>query len=69
MFNVYTISSGLNNKSLNYIGEHKYLGVLLCNDLCDDADIKQQIRSTYARGNVLLSKFRKCDQSGKVKNL
>ena len=60
---VYTLSPRLNNKRLNYIEKHtgKYFGVILCNDLCDDSDIKQQIRPTYARGNILISKFRKCD--------
>ena len=36
-------------------------------DMYHDDDIKQQIRSLYARGNVLISKFRKCDHNVKVK--
>ena len=57
----------LDNKILNFTGEHKYLGVNICNNLTDDVDIKQQTRGTYARGNNIILKFRKCDTETKVK--
>ena len=33
----------------------------------DNLDINRQVRSTYARGNLLISKFRNCDDNVKVK--
>ena len=52
---------------LNFVTEHKYLGVILDHNMSDDFDIKQQVRATYARGNVLISRFRKCTDDIKVK--
>ena len=57
----------LNGNSLQFVEEHKYLGIILCKDMYDDKAIMQQIKATYARGNVLISRFRKCDEHVKVK--
>ena len=35
--------------------------------MLDKSDIKQQIRATYSRGNMLISKFRKCSIDVKCK--
>ena len=56
----------LDGKQLQYKDEHKYLGVIICDTLCDDLDILQ-VKATYARGNALISRFRKCDDDVKVK--
>ena len=57
----------LNNKCIQYKDVHKYLGVCISNTLCDGIDIQQQVKATYARGNALISRFRKCDNNVKVK--
>ena len=57
----------LDGKKLDIVNVHKYLGMKIRDDMYDDADIAQQVRATYARGNVLISKFRKCDNDVKVK--
>ena len=56
----------LGGKALKWIDEHKYLGVFISSSNCDDKDIRRQIQSTYCRGNVLINKFRNCDNSVKV---
>ena len=45
----------------------KYLGCFISNDLCDDSDIKRQIRCIYTRGNILISKFKHCSDEVKSK--
>ena len=57
----------LDGNILSFVNEHKYLGIKICDNMYDDADIVQQVKATYARGNVLISKFRKCDNEVKVK--
>ena len=57
----------LDGKVLDFVNVHKYLGVMLSNDMYDDVDIRQQVKATYARGNVLIAKFRKCDDEVKIK--
>ena len=57
----------LDGNVLQFVSDHKYLGILLNKDVYDDLDIKQQVRDTYAKGNMLISKFRKCDTNVKVK--
>ena len=57
----------LNGKKLTYLDSHKYLGVIIRHDMFDDMSISQQVKGTYARGNILISIFRKCDDDVKVK--
>ena len=57
----------INENVLTYVNEHKYLGIRIRNDLYDNDDIRQQVKALYARGNVLISKFRHCDDDVKVK--
>lgn len=47
----------LGNTSLNYVDEFLYLGHIVSGDLSDAADIKKQIRRTYATGNQLVRSF------------
>jgi hypothetical protein len=56
----------LDGKPVSMVTEHKYLGVFITSDFKDDRDIKRQIRAIYARGNILISKFRKCSNEVKV---
>ena len=48
----------LDGKQLKIVHEQKYLGVFLTDTMKDDCDIKRQIRSIYARGNVLIKRFK-----------
>ena len=56
----------LDGKCLKWIAEHKYLGVIIREDLKDDVDIQRQLRSLYARGNLLVRKFKKCSVDVKI---
>jgi len=50
----------LYNKDLKWVDECKYLGIFLTSNCSDIRDIRRQLRSLYARGNVLIRKFGKC---------
>ena len=54
-------------EKVKIVGEEKYLGYMIDNDCCDDAHIKKEMRSTFARGNMLLRNFRHCSEDVKVK--
>ena len=51
----------LNNCPMMYVDMYKYLGCLICNDCTDNADIKRQLHSFYAKSNMLLRKFYLCN--------
>ena len=53
--------------SLEYTDCAKYLGCFISSDFSDDSDIRRLVRSTYARGNTLISKFRHCSTDVKSK--
>jgi len=55
----------LNGQAIEVVQKHKYLGVILCEDRCDDIDISRQVRSMYSRGNSILKHFRSCSQEVK----
>lgn len=56
----------LNGCALKYAETHKYLGVFL-NEYCnDDKDILRQRKGIYARGNVLISRFKHCSPDVKA---
>jgi exonuclease III len=56
----------LNGTIITVVDEYKYLGIMLQCTQSNENDMKRQIRSMYARGNVLVSRFRNC--STNVKN-
>ena len=56
----------LQGVKLETVHEFKYLGVLLTDDLSDDAEIKKRTRGVYATGNKIIDNFRKCNDSCKV---
>ncbi len=51
----------LNNVTLSWASQHKYLGIFIDDKLCDNCDINRQLRSFYAGGNMLVRKFSRCD--------
>ena len=55
----------LNDESIPYVREAKYLGVLLNEKLHDGTEILKQRKSLYARCNTILRKFLKCSQNVK----
>ena len=56
----------LNDKVLNYVNVHKYLGVFLCTSCKDDEDIQRQTRMFYMQANILLRKFNYCSHDVKI---
>ena len=52
----------LDNVELAYVSSFKYLGHIFCNTLCDDSDIKREIRNLRVRVNVLVRRYSKCSQ-------
>ena len=57
----------LNGIALEYVDRVRYLGVLLSQDMKDDADMSRHLRSFYARINVIFCKFHHGSASIKVK--
>ena len=51
---------------VQFINEFCYLGHIISNNLCDDADIKRKIKIMYVPTNMLLQRFRKCSQHVKI---
>lgn len=47
----------LNSVVLPHVESYKYLGYIINSSLTDDADIKRQMRSLYARANMLVRRF------------
>jgi len=56
----------INGKNLTWVSDYKYLGIFLDSHYTDDIDINRQVRSIYARGNMLIRKFRRCSLDVKV---
>ena len=56
----------LNGLALRYVDRVKYLGVLLSQDMKDDADMNRHLLGFYARSNVIFRKFHHCSASIKV---
>ena len=56
----------LYDKPLIFVDSYKYLGAYINNSLKDDIDIQRQIRSLYARANILARKFSNCSREVKI---
>jgi hypothetical protein len=56
----------LNGKVLNYVSTHSYLGVMLNEDRSDNHDLLRQLKSLYARGNMVVRKFKHCSENVKM---
>ena len=51
---------------INYVSKFKYLGHTINNGLTDDDDIGREIRSMFARTNILMCRFGKYSLSVKL---
>ena len=53
-------------EDLDFVDHHKYLGIIISDDLTDLRDIKRYTKGLYGRGNMLVQLFKNC--SDVVKN-
>lgn len=65
--NLYLPTLYLNNQSLLYVTEVKYLGILLSANFKDDIDILRHVKYMYSSGNLIVNRFKHC--SSEVKHL
>jgi hypothetical protein len=65
--NLYVPDLFLNDEPLSLVSSCKYLGVVVNDNLHDDEDILRHVKSVYARGNMLISRFRHCSDDVKLK--
>jgi len=56
----------LDGNALKQTSTHKYLGVFLSEHLNDTFDVLRQRKSIFARGNVLISRFKHCSDDVKA---
>jgi hypothetical protein len=52
---------------LTFVTQFKYLGHVIRNDLCDDDDIKREIKALFTRCNILSSRFKQCSRVVKIR--
>lgn len=52
---------------LSLVTQFKYLGHVIRNDLCDDEDIKREIKALFTRCNILSSRFKRCSRPVKIR--
>jgi len=50
----------LGTSYLQFVSSFRYLGHIMCDSLCDNDDIKREIKNTFVRTNTLIRKFSKC---------
>ena len=50
----------LDGQQLSFVSSFRYLGHIVENNMCDDLDIKREIRNLYFRTNVLKRRFSLC---------
>jgi hypothetical protein len=56
----------IDNVSLQYVPEFKYLGHIINNDFTDDRDIQREMCNMYYRTNLLVRRFSRCSTAVKV---
>lgn len=61
--NIIDVSIYLDNIKVSQVQEHKYLGYILCSNLCNGQDIKKCRNSFFGQFNSILRKFNKIDIS------
>ena len=49
-----------------FLPSYRWLGVIVNDKLDDDDNIMRYVKSLYARGNLLISRFRKCSDEVKT---
>jgi len=52
---------------LSFVSQFKYLGHVIENTFCDDNDISREIKSLFARANVLIRRFLYCSRQVKLR--
>ena len=57
----------LNGQELSYVSDFKYLGHVIDDTGSDNKDINREIRSLFARTNILKSRFKKCSIEVKLR--
>jgi len=57
----------LDGQPLQFVSEFHYLGHIITNSLCYDADIHREIRNLYYRTNTLVCIFGKCSRKVKIR--
>ena len=55
------------NTALKFVNQFKYLGNILTQNLRDDVDIEREIKCLFVRCNILMSRFKYCSLSVKLK--
>jgi len=56
----------VNNVTLKYVNEFKYLGHVVSNSQLDDADIHRERKNLFYCCNMLKRRFRKCSVAVKL---
>ena len=57
----------LNDSPINTVHTEKYLGFIFSDNCLDNDHIVHEMRSTYARGGILLRNFKHCSIDVKIK--
>ena len=52
---------------LKFVDSFRYLGHIIDNCLCDDQDIKREIKALFTRTNILSRRFKRCTVQVKVR--
>ena len=63
--NIFVPNLYLSEKVVN-MTMSKYIGMFIMDTMKDDMAIKRQIKCIYTRGNILIKKFRQCDDCKKL---
>ena len=66
---LYVLGIMLNNEPLSFVSSNIYLGMIDHDKLDDEDNIMKHVKKLYARGNMLISRFRKCSDEVKTKLL
>ena len=56
----------LGQRKLEWVREKDYLGVIICENRSDNADIRRQIKSIYKQGNSIIRRFYMCTDAVKI---
>jgi hypothetical protein len=64
--NLYVPNFTLSGKVLKFVNNYKYLGVFISSDCSDDNDLMRQLRAIYTRGNMLVKRFKNCNDDVKI---
>jgi len=57
----------LTNRSLSCVTQFKYLGHIIENTFCGNADINRELKNLFGRANVLIRRFSSCSSQVKLR--